>query len=56
MGIEIYLSPIDKYTLFHAARIHTISEKMVEYLSTTRNIARDKFIVVRNWQNEDSFI
>ena len=54
--LKSILSPIDKYTLFHAARIRTISEKMVEYLSTTRNIARDKFIVVRNWQNEDSFI
>lgn len=54
--LKAVLGPIDKYTLIHAARIHTISEKMVEQLSSTRGIAKDRFIVVRNWQNEDSFI
>lgn len=54
--VKVILGPIDKYTLTHAARIHTISEKMVAQLSATRNISKDKFIVVRNWQNEESFI
>ena len=50
------LGPIDRYTLVHAAKIHTISDKMVEQLSVTRCLPKKKFVVVRNWQNEDEFI
>ena len=50
------LGPIDLYTLKNAAKIHTISSKMVEQLSATRNLPKEKFVVVRNWQNEDDFI
>ena len=53
MGI---LGPLDKYTLIHAKRIHTISDKMVDQLSSTRNIPKANFVVVRNWQNEKAFI
>lgn len=49
------LLPIDKYALQHADLIHTISPKMVEYLSPTRNVEKEKFVIVRNWQDEKYF-
>lgn len=50
------LFPSDKSLLGHAAKIHTISDKMVDYLSTTRNLPKDRFFVVRNWQDESTFV
>lgn len=50
------LAPIDLYTLTHAAKVHTISDKMMRQLSETRGIPEDRFVVVKNWQNEDEFI
>lgn len=54
--VNTTLLPSDKYLLSHAARIHTISEKMVDYLSRTRNLPKNKFFVVRNWQDESAFV
>jgi glycosyltransferase involved in cell wall biosynthesis len=50
------LFPSDKSLLSHAAKIHTISDKMVDYLSKTRNLPKDHFFVVRNWQDESTFV
>ena len=50
------LLPIDRYSLSHAARVQTNSEKMADYLSETRIIGRDRFVVVRNWQDEQEFV
>lgn len=50
------LLPNDRFTLCHANYIHTISSKMVDYLSVTRSIPKDRFVVVRNWQDEQSFV
>ncbi len=50
------LGPLDKYTLTHSAKIHTISDKMRDVLSTTRGIPEDHFVVIRNWQDERPFI
>lgn len=50
------LLPIDRYSLSHANRIQTNSEKMADCLSETRHIDRERFLVVRNWQNEQEFI
>lgn len=50
------LMPSDKFLLGNAAKIHTISDKMVDYLSRTRKIPREKFFVVRNWQDESTFV
>lgn len=52
---QALLLPIDKYNLSHAARIHTISEGMVETLSATRGIEKSKFYIVRNWQDDKQF-
>ena len=48
--------PSDIFLLRNAARIHTISEKMVDYLSETRGIDRNKFVSIRNWQDERDFV
>ena len=54
-AIEAILNPIDKYYQKHAYRVRTISDEMADYLSSTRKISRDKYLVVNNWQNDDDF-
>ncbi len=49
------LIPIDKENLDNAIRIHTISSKMADYLSLTRNLPKDKIFVINNWQDESLF-
>lgn len=50
------LLPLDKYILRNATKILGISEKMISYLSTTRNIEKSKFTLVRNWQDDNLFL
>jgi glycosyltransferase involved in cell wall biosynthesis len=50
------LGPIDHYTLSHATKIHTISDKMVSTLQITRRLPKDQFIIARNWQDERPFL
>lgn len=50
------LGPLDWYTLTHSAKIHTISDKMRDILSSTREISKDHFVIARNWQDERPFI
>ena len=54
--INSILLPIDKYYQKHAYRVRTISEEMADYLSCTRGIDRNKYLVVNNWQNDDDFM
>ncbi len=49
------LRPIDKYYQSHAASIRTISDEMADYLSISRKLPRDKYLVVNNWQNDEDF-
>jgi Glycosyltransferase len=49
------LKPIDVYYQRHATRIRTISDEMGNYLSETRKISRDKYLIVNNWQNDEVF-
>lgn len=49
------LKPIDKYYQKHAAFIRTISNEMADYLSSSRKLPRDKYLVVNNWQNDEDF-
>lgn len=53
--IAAVLKPIDRYYQKHAYRVRTISDEMADYLSSTRKIDRDKYLVVNNWQNDDDF-
>lgn len=50
------LKPYDDKLLQQAKLVHTISNGMRDYLSETRGISKDKFVVVRNWQNEQDFV
>lgn len=50
------LFPLDKYSQKHAFKIHTISSKMVDYLSRTRDISSDRYLMIRNWQDESRFM
>lgn len=50
-----FLKPIDIYYQRNAARIRTISDEMGDYLSKTRKIPRDKYLIVNNWQNDEDF-
>ena len=54
--INSILLPVDKYYQKHAYRVRTISEEMADYLSCTRMIDRNKYLVVNNWQNDDDFM
>lgn len=54
--VNSILLPLDKITLSYASKIHTISNKMKEYLAVTRNINKDKFVVISNWQDEMKFL
>lgn len=54
--INSILLPIDTYYQKHAYRVRTISEEMADYLSSTRKIDRNKYLVVNNWQNDDDFM
>lgn len=54
--IETLFVHLDKILYRKAFRILTISDKMREYISETRNILSDKVEVVRNWQDESNFL
>ena len=53
--IKAVLLPIDKYYQKHAFLVRTISDEMADYLSSTRHVAREQYLVVNNWQNDDEF-
>lgn len=55
IGIQAILSPIDKYYQKHAVCVRTISREMRDYLSETRKISKDRYLVVNNWQNDTDF-
>ena len=50
------LIPIDKYVHKNAVRIIGISPTMIDYLSITRKTDRCKYVLARNWQNDQTFI
>ena len=54
--INSVLIPIDKYYQRHAACVRTISEEMRDYLSETRKVPKDNYLVVNNWQNDADFL
>jgi glycosyltransferase involved in cell wall biosynthesis len=50
------LQPLDKYYQKNAERVRTISDEMADYLSSKRELPRDKYLVVNNWQNDEDFM
>lgn len=54
--IKGFLLPIDRYYQKNAACVRTISNEMRDYLSSTRNVSEDNYLVVNNWQNDEDFL
>lgn len=54
--IKSVLLLIDKYYQKHAACVRTISNEMRDYLSFTRNVPEENYLVVNNWQNDEDFL
>ncbi len=50
------LLPANRFLLSNASKVHTISDKMVDYLSKTRRIDTSHFVAIRNWQDEREFV
>ena len=48
--------PLDKYNQRHACKVRTISKEMADYLSKTRGVPRNNYLVVDNWQNDEDFV
>lgn len=49
------LMPIEKYVMNNATAIVAIGNKMAEYLTSSREIDKNKIRVVYNWQDESRF-
>ena len=54
--IKSILLPIDRYYQKHAACVRTISNEMRDYLSSTRDVPLENYLVVNNWQNDEDFL
>ncbi len=54
--IRTVLLPIDRYYQRNAACVRTISEEMRDYLSLTRGVRKEDYLVVNNWQNDSDFL
>lgn len=44
--------PLDKYILRYSDTVIGISPRMISYLSSSRKINKDKFRMIRNWQDD----
>lgn len=51
-AVNAIFKKYDSYILKNANHIIAISQNMKDYLSRTRNLDLNKFVVVRNWQSE----
>lgn len=49
------LKPLDDYNQNHAYKVRTISDEMADYLSKTRKVPRENYLVLDNWQNDEDF-
>lgn len=54
--VNALIKPIDSYYQKKAYKIRTISNEMADYLSITRRVDRDNYLVMDNWQNDEDFI
>lgn len=53
--ISAILRPIDRFYQKHAYKVRTISNEMADYLSESRGIPRENYLVLDNWQNDEDF-
>lgn len=54
-GVKSLFLPMDKYYTRHAVKVRTISNEMAEYMSRTRKLPLDHYVVLDNWQNDEDF-
>lgn len=52
---SFFLIPLDRYYQKHAHKVRTITEEMRDYLSKTRNVSKNNYLVVNNWQENECF-
>lgn len=48
--------PIDKYIMRNATKIIGISQNIITYLSESRKVDKNKFVLIRNWQDDTRFL
>ena len=53
--VRFLLGGYDRYYQKHAAKVRTITDGMADYLSSTRKVPRENYLVVANWQNDEEF-
>jgi len=53
---KLFFLPLDKFVLSNSEKVIANSEKMKEHLICTRNLKLSKIEVIRNWQNESTYI
>lgn len=54
--VKSVMAPYDKYYISKAAKVRTISNGMAKYLSETRDVSLEQFLVVANWQDDSTFL
>lgn len=53
--VKLLFLPMDKYYTSHAVKVRTISDEMADYMSQTRRLPRNHYVVMNNWQNDGDF-
>lgn len=53
--VKYIFQSMDKYYTSHAYKVRTISDEMADYMSKTRRLPRDHYVVMNNWQNDEDF-
>ena len=47
---------MDGYSTYsYAVKVRTISDEMADYMSETRHLPRNHYVVMNNWQNDEDF-
>lgn len=53
--VRSFFIPMDIYYTSHAVKVRTISDEMADYMSQTRHLPRNHYVVVNNWQNDEDY-
>jgi glycosyltransferase involved in cell wall biosynthesis len=54
--VNFFFLPLDKSILRNTTRIVGISQSIISYLSVGRKIDKNKFVLIRNWQDDTCFL
>lgn len=53
--VKTLFLPMDKFYTSNAVKVRTISDEMADYMSQTRRLPRNHYVVMNNWQNDGDF-